>query len=95
MEIIDAGEPLSLRRGLEQLAQRGVHVVSAIGGRRTSQSLLDEHTVADVYLTTSAISAGQPNTPYYSGPPLPLTLLVGKRGTGPETGVRFEHFQLA
>lgn len=94
IEIIDAGEPLSLRRGLEQLAQRGVRVVTAIGGRRTSQALLDERTVTDVYLTTSPISAGQPNTPFYTGSDLPLRLIVEKRGTGPEEGVRFEHFQI-
>jgi riboflavin biosynthesis pyrimidine reductase len=94
VDIIDAGEPLSMRRSLEQLAERGVHVVTAIGGRRTSQSLLDERTVADLYLTTSPTSAGQPDTPFYHGPELPLDLVVEKRGTGPEEGVRFEHFQV-
>src|SRR3954470_7706326 len=95
VEILDAGEPLSVRRGLEQLAARGVANVTAIGGRRTAQALLEERTVADLYLTTSSISAGQPDTPYYSGPPLPLDLVVQKRGTGPEEGVRFEHFRVA
>jgi len=94
VEVLDAGEPLSMRRGLAQLADRGVTMVTAIGGRRTSQALLDERTVADLYLTTSPISAGQPDTPFYSGPPLPLTLVVDKRGTGPEVGVRFEHFRV-
>ena len=94
VDIIDAGEPLSLRRGLEQLAARGVHVVSAIGGRRTSQALLEERTVADLYLTTSSISAGLPDTPFYRGPELPLQLVVEKRGTGPEAGVRFDHFRV-
>ena len=94
VDIIDAGEPLSLRRGLEQLADRGVRVVTAIGGRRTSQSLLEERTVADLYLTTSPVSAGQPETPFYTGPDLPLELVVEKRGTGPEAGVRFEHFRV-
>jgi riboflavin biosynthesis pyrimidine reductase len=95
VDVIDAGEPLSLRHGLAQLATRGVEVVTAIGGRRTAQALLDEQTIADLYLTTSPISAGQPNTPYYTGPPLPLELIVAKEGSGPETGVRFEHFRLA
>jgi riboflavin biosynthesis pyrimidine reductase len=94
VDIIDAGEPLSMRRGLEQLAERGVQVVTAIGGRRTSQSLLEERTVADLYLTTSPIFAGQPETPFYTGPDLPARLVVEKRGTGPEEGVRFEHFQV-
>lgn len=91
VEILDAGQPLSMRRGLALLADRGVRVVSAIGGRRTAQALLDEQTVADLYLTTSPVSAGQPETPFYSGPPLQATLVVEKRGTGAEEGVRFQH----
>jgi 5-amino-6-(5-phosphoribosylamino)uracil reductase len=94
VEVIDAGEPLSMGRGLTELASKGVRVVTAIGGRRTAQALLDEQTVADLYLTTSPISAGVPNTPFYTGPPLPQTLVVQKEGTGPEVGVRFEHFVL-
>jgi riboflavin biosynthesis pyrimidine reductase len=94
VELIDAGQPMSLRHALEQLASRGVSVVSAIGGRRTAQALLDEQTVSDLYLTTSPITAGDPETPIYSGPPLRRTLVVEKRGTGPEEGVRFEHFRM-
>lgn len=94
VDVVDAGQPLSLRRGLEQLAARGVAVVTAIGGRRTAQSLLDERTITDLYLTTSPISAGQPDTPFYAGPDLSVDLVVEKRGTGPETGVRFEHHRL-
>jgi riboflavin biosynthesis pyrimidine reductase len=94
VDVIDGGEPLSMRHALTQLASRGVQVVSAIGGRRTAQSLLEEHTVSDLYLTTSPISAGQPNTPFYTGPPLPQELVVAKQGTGPEAGVRFEHFKM-
>lgn len=94
VEILDAGQPLSMRRGLALLADRGVGAVSAIGGRRTAQALLEERAVADLYLTTSPISAGEPDTPFYSGPPLPTTLVVEKTGTGPEVGVRFEHFKM-
>ena len=94
VEILDAGQPLSMRRGLELLADRGAGVVSAIGGRRTAQALLDERTVADLYLTTSPVSAGEPNTPFYSGPPLNTSVVVEKAGTGPEAGVRFQHLTL-
>jgi riboflavin biosynthesis pyrimidine reductase len=94
VDVIDGGEPFSMRHALTQLASRGVQVVSAIGGRRTAQLLLDERTVTDLYLTTSPISAGQPHTPFYSGPPLPQELVVLKQGTGPESGVRFEHFKM-
>jgi 5-amino-6-(5-phosphoribosylamino)uracil reductase len=94
VDVIDAGEPLSMTRGLRELRQRGIEMVSAIGGRRTAQALLDERTIADLYLTTSPISAGEPNTPFYTGPSLPLRQVVEKAGRGIETGVRFQHFQL-
>jgi 5-amino-6-(5-phosphoribosylamino)uracil reductase len=94
VEIIDAGEPLSMIQGLQQLHARGIHVVSAIGGRQTAQALLEARTVADLYLTTSPIEAGVPNTPFYTGPSLPLHLVVEKAGRGVEEGVRFHHYRL-
>ncbi|HTM04644.1 MAG TPA: dihydrofolate reductase family protein [Vicinamibacterales bacterium] len=95
VDIIDAGEPLSMVHGLQQLHDRGIRVVSAIGGRRTAQALLEARTIADLYLTTSAIDAGVPNTPFYTGPSLPLDLVVEKAGRGIEAGVRFHHYRTA
>jgi riboflavin biosynthesis pyrimidine reductase len=92
VQVIDAGEPLSLTRGLRDLRAQGIEVVSAVGGRRTATSMLREGLVDDLYLTTSPIDAGEPNTPFYEGPPLSLDLVVEKEGIGPEIGVRFEHF---
>lgn len=92
IDVIDAGEPLSLTRAMRELRARGIGVVSCVGGRRTATALLREGLVQDIYLTTSVIEAGEPNTPYYEGPPLPLRRVVLKDGTGPEAGVRFEHF---
>ena len=92
VEVLDAGEPISLIRAMRDLRARGIEVVSAVGGRRTAIGLLNERLIADVYLTTSAIDAGEPNTPYYEGPPLPLSRVLLKEGTGTEEGVRFEHF---
>ena len=92
IEVIDAGEPLSLTRALRDLRARGTEVISAVGGRKTATALLNERLISDIYLTTSAIEAGEPNTPYYEGPPLPLRRVVLKEGRGIETGVRFEHF---
>ena len=80
--------------GLRQLRARGIRVVSAIGGRQTAQALLEARTSADLYLTPSAIDAGVPNTPFYTGPSLPLELVVEKAGRGIEEGVRFHHFCL-
>jgi riboflavin biosynthesis pyrimidine reductase len=92
VEVIDAGDPLSLVGAMRDLRSRGIEIVSAVGGRRTAIGLLNDGLIADVYLTTSAIEAGEPNTPYYEGPPLPLSRVLLKEGTGKEEGVRFEHF---
>jgi riboflavin biosynthesis pyrimidine reductase len=92
VEVVDAGEPLSLTAAMHHLWQRGQRVISAVGGRRTATTLLRERLVADLYLTTSPIEAGEPGTPYYEGPPLSLTRVVEKAGKGNERGIRFEHF---
>ena len=92
IEIVDSGDPLSLTGSLRHLRGHGLNVISAIGGRRTATALLDEHLVKDIYLTTSPIDGGEPNTPYYEGTPLPLVRVLQKQGLGPEAGVRFEHF---
>jgi riboflavin biosynthesis pyrimidine reductase len=90
--IIDAGDPLSPAAAMRQLRARGIRVISAVGGRRTATALLREGLVSDLYLTTSPIEAGEPNTPFYEGPPLALARVLEKTGQGQEAGVRFEHF---
>jgi riboflavin biosynthesis pyrimidine reductase len=92
IEVLDAGEPVSLTRAMRDLRSRGIDVISAVGGRMTATALLNERLVNDIYLTTSAIAAGEPNTPYYQGPRLSLRRIALKAGKGLETGVRFEHF---
>lgn len=91
IEVIDAGQPLSMRLGLHQLKARGIATVSAIGGRRTAAALLDERLVQDLYLTTGPNNGGEPNTPMYKGELDAATVLV-KAGTGSEEGVRFVHY---
>jgi len=91
IHVIDGGQPLSMRRALRELKTRGIHSVSAIGGRTTARSLLTDRVVSDLYLTTSATSAGERGTPLIDGA-LPATRVVEKEGTGPETGVRFVHY---
>ena len=95
IEVLDAGEPVSLTRALRDLRARGIEVLSAVGGRKTATALLNERLISDIYLTTSTIEAGEPNTPYYEGPPLLLRRVVLKEGRGIETGVRFEHLIVA
>jgi riboflavin biosynthesis pyrimidine reductase len=92
IEVLDAGDPVSLTRGMRMLRERGIEVVSCVGGPLTATALLEANLIADVYLTTSAITAGVPGTPYYDGPELPLSRVLLKEGRGVETGVRFEHF---
>lgn len=91
VEVVDAGDPLSPTAAMRQLRSRGIRIISAIGGRRTATTLLREGLVSDLYLTTSPIEGGEPNTPFYEGPPLSLSRVLEKAGQGPERGVRFEH----
>jgi len=94
VEVIDAGQPLSMTAAMRQLNGRGLRVISVVGGRRTATSLIREGLVTDLYLTTSAISAGEPGSPFYIGERPPLGPLVEKAGRGAETGVRVEHLTM-
>lgn len=94
IEVIDAGDPISFRRAFRCLHSRGIRVMSCVGGRRTATALLDERLVSDIYLTTSAIDGGEPNTPFHEGAPLPLQRIVLKDGRDAERGVTFEHFRV-
>jgi riboflavin biosynthesis pyrimidine reductase len=93
IQVIDAGQPLSMRTALRELRSRGIETVSAIGGRTTARALLHEGLVHDLYLTTSSKEGGEPNTPLLEGP-LNARAVVVKMGTGPEEGVRFAHYVL-
>lgn len=93
IQVIDGGQPLSMRAALRELRSRGIETVSAIGGRTTARALLREGVVNDFYLTTSPKDAGEPNTPVLERPLHAPTVTV-KTGTGPEEGVRFVHYLL-
>jgi riboflavin biosynthesis pyrimidine reductase len=82
--------PDDLPDAFRTLRQMGIARISAIGGRTLARALVDASLVDDLYLTTSAISAGQPDTPLYPGR-LNGDVVVRKRGTGPDEGVVFEH----
>jgi riboflavin biosynthesis pyrimidine reductase len=93
VQVIDAGQPLSMRTALRELRSRGIETVSAIGGRTTARALLREQVVHDLYLTTSPKEGGEPNTPLVDGP-IDAPPVVIKMGTGSEEGVRFVHYAL-
>jgi riboflavin biosynthesis pyrimidine reductase len=66
--------------------------ISAVGGRVTATSLVDAGLVQDLYLTTSAIDAGEPDTPWYVGKKLPrLETIVRKREVTVSSPLLFEH----
>jgi riboflavin biosynthesis pyrimidine reductase len=91
VEVIGAGEPLDLRAALTQLRDRGVAVVSAVGGRRIATSLLDAALVTDLYVTVREPGSAASALSFYNGPPLVRRRLLSKAGRGPEGAVRFEH----
>ena len=91
VDVINGGDPLSLRVAMEQLFERGIRVVSCVGGRTLATGMIAERLVSDIYLTTSAQAGGEPGTPFYEGPPLRLRTVVEKAGRGEEAGVKFEH----
>ena len=93
VQVIDAGQPLSMRTALRELRSRGIETLTAIGGRTTARALLRDHVVHDLYLTTSPKEGGEPHTPLLEAP-LTAPAVVIKRGTGPEEGVRFVHYVL-
>jgi len=93
IQVIDGGQPLSMRTALRELRTRGIETISAIGGRTTARALLREHVVHDLYLTTSPKEGGEPHTPLLDAP-LNAPEVVIKRGTGAEEGVRFVHYAL-
>ena len=75
--------------------EHGINRISAVGGRHAATNLLDAGLVQDIYLTTSAIEAGEPDTPWYVGSTPPrLELIVRKTEDALEQPIVFEHFAL-
>jgi riboflavin biosynthesis pyrimidine reductase len=91
VDVIGAGDPLDLRAALVQLRDRGMAVVSAVGGRRIATSLLDAGLVTDLYVTVREPSSTAAALAFYNGPPLVRRRLLSKAGRGSEGAVRFEH----
>ncbi|MEP6914807.1 MAG: dihydrofolate reductase family protein [Acidobacteriota bacterium] len=82
--------PEDLPRAFERLRSIGIARVSCIGGRTLAGQLLDARLIDDVYLTTGPSAGGEPATPL-SAHSWRGRVMVQKRGTGVEQGVRFEH----
>jgi riboflavin biosynthesis pyrimidine reductase len=75
--------------------EHGIGRISAVGGRRVATSLVDAGLVQDIYLTTTAIDAGEPGTPWYVGarPPSQRTI-VRKREAVEHNPITFAHLSL-
>lgn len=91
--IVPTGDPPDVRGALERLRTKlGIRRISAIGGRTAATALIDTGVVRDLYLTTSPIAAGTPDTPLYTGTHPPARHLVVRKQSG--SGIVFEHFVL-
>ena len=91
VSVLGAGEPLDMRSALKQLRERGIAVVSAIGGRRVATSLLEAGLVTDLYVTVREPGSTAAALAFYDGPPLMRRRLLTKAGRGTEGRIRFEH----
>jgi riboflavin biosynthesis pyrimidine reductase len=92
--LIPIGESLA---GALEIARRdhGIDRISAIGGAVTATHLVDAGLVQDIYLTTSAIDGGDPDTPWYVGPRRPaLETIVQKREVTDTSPLLFEHLAI-
>lgn len=78
-----------------RLRREGIRRISCIGGRKTATSLVDAGLVQDIYLTTTAIDAGEPNTPWYVGKrPPTLSTIVRKRENAAINPILFQHLAI-
>lgn len=91
LSVISSGEEADMRLFAERLRQDlGIERISAVGGRTVAAALVDAGLVSDLYLTTSPLAGGTPNTPWYIGKRPPrLELVVRKKDPA---GVIFEHW---
>jgi riboflavin biosynthesis pyrimidine reductase len=91
IKVVSTGAHSDLRLAMERLRNDfGIQRISAVGGRSAATALIDAGVVGDLYLTTSPISAGVPNTPLYTGIHPPNRQLAIRKET--LSGVTFEHF---
>lgn len=85
-----SGLPAAWRR----LREIGVERVSCVGGRTLAEQLMNASLIDEVYLTTSARTGGEPNTPL-SPRPLRGRVVTRKHGTRADAGMVFEHIVLS
>jgi hypothetical protein len=90
---MSSGREQDLRSHVERLRHDlGIQRISNVGGRTLATAAIDAGLVTDIYLTTSAVEGGAPNTPMYAGGRLPPSELVVRKRSS--KGVLFEHFSV-
>jgi len=73
--------------------EEGIQRISAIGGRSTATQLVDAGLAQDLYLTTTSLEGGHPDTPWYSGAVPPrLTAITRKEWNESGARVTLDHF---
>jgi riboflavin biosynthesis pyrimidine reductase len=95
IRVLDAGQPLSLRKALTVLRRDGLAVVSALGGRRVASTLLAEGLVTDLYLTGADEDGVRPSLDIHDGPPVLHRRVLAKRAQDGPRAIRFEHLVAA
>ncbi len=90
IQVVIMRGPQDLAGAFTALRQQGIGRLSVVGGRSLASQLIGAGLIQDIFLTTSPIEGGEPNTPLYPRV-LDARLVVRKRGTGPEVGVVFDH----
>ena len=82
-----------LHSAFEQLRiEEGIRRISAIGGRFTATQLVDAGLTQDIYLTSTSLEGGEPDTPWYSGAAPPrLTAITSKQWDESGSKVSFDH----
>ena len=93
---ISTGNKIDYHEALAMLKSFGLNKISVVGGRTTVSELFDGGFISDLYLTTSPLETGKPNTPFYVGKKgLPeMEVVLRKLGKGKENGVIFEHYMV-
>ena len=94
VRVISTGSTIDFRTAFQNLSRSAeINKISVVGGRTTVSELFDQGLISDLYLTTSPVECGKPNTPFYVGKKglPPSRLVLKKEGLGKEKGVIFEH----
>jgi riboflavin biosynthesis pyrimidine reductase len=90
VQVLDAGEPLSMFVALTRLRAMGLEVVAAVGGRWTTSALLRAGLVSDLYAITPGEAGGATLSRLCGGAARPRRRLLSK-AAGDRSGVCFEH----